>query len=157
MPGPPPDLYKSTEVAHQWRAECKFGYSIQFLTSQTDQTDLLSIVSPTNHSVVPLVEKTVMKRARGQSFEKARESKKSKGTAISLRILRDSFPLLLVTVNWAKARYRALSLFAPYVNTAAKLSVADTAYDFGLTKHTTSPTAYPDMPTRDVLIALARS
>lgn len=83
--------------------------------------------------------------------------KKSK-RKVSLQVLRENFPQLLPTINWAKGRYRSLCVLKPYINVGGdKVLLAERAYMFGLSKHTVPAGTYPKGPTRDVLITLVRS
>lgn len=150
----PLDLHKFTEVP---QATCMFRFKIQFPPSETNSIDPLSVASSTAHPP-PFIGTSGPRRARGHVFEAARHSKKRKGAPITIALIRSDFPQLLTTVGWAKARYRSLSLFAPYVSgTPEKLLTAETAYDFGLIKHNIDTSVYPNLPSRDAMAVLVGS
>lgn len=128
---------------------------VLILNSHLNRLIFLSVASSTAHP--PFIDNSAPRRAKGHIFEAARQSKKSRGPGISIALLRKKFPELLKTISWAKARYRSLSLFAPYISgIPEKLLVAERAYDFGLTKHSVTISVYPDMPSRDAMVLLVR-
>jgi len=137
-----------------------FRFKIQFPPSETNSIDPLSVASSTAHPP-PFIGTSGPRRARARGhgvFEAARQSKKSKGPGITIALIRNDFPQLLTTVGWAKARYRSLSLFAPYAGgTPEKLLTAETAYDFALSKHNIDISLYPNMPSRDAMAVLVGS
>jgi hypothetical protein len=140
--------------------ERKFGFNIQFLPFETNS--LLIVSSSTTAQVgmlLTFVDSSAPKRGRGQSFEEAPQPKKSKGTEpdkVSLAMLKRDFPQLVPATIWAKACYRALCIFKPYIiGQDGKLQIAEKAYDFGLIKYPIDPSVV--CPGRDAMVALVKS